>query len=64
MSNNYKAIVVVVRIFDAATDKMESETIKTIDGRERRNWVIATVMWAMFNKKYVEIINKEDDDRS
>lgn len=58
----YKNITVVVRTYDAKTDKLENEVVKNIDGHDRRVWLIKTIMWAMFNNKYVEIVNKEDDD--
>lgn len=57
----YKIITVVIRVIDPKTEEVESETIKIIDGKERRDAVMKTVMWAMFNNKMVEIINKEDD---
>ena len=61
----YKNIVVVVKVIDVKTDKMESEVIRNIDSPDRRAWLekhlIKTCMWAMFNGKYIEIINKEDD---
>ena len=59
--NKYKNVVVIVRVYDAKTDKLERTTTKTIDDKERREWITKTVMWAVFNGKYVEIVNKEDD---
>jgi phage-related holin len=57
----YKTVIVVLRIIDVQTDQVEKETIKNIDSRERREWISKTVLWAMMNGKYVEIINKNDD---
>lgn len=59
----YKSIVVTLRVIDIKTDAVEAETIKTIDSRERREWITKTVMWAVMNGKYVEIINKVDDEK-
>lgn len=61
----YKNIIVLIRVIDIKTEKIESEITKNIDGPERRAWLegilFKTCMWAMFNGKYVEVINKEDD---
>ena len=61
----YKVITAVIRTIDAKTEKVSLEQIKIIDGPERREWLKETVakqvMWAMFNGKYIEVINKEDD---
>lgn len=57
----YRPIVAVVRIIDPKTDKTEAKHIKTIDGKERREWLSKTVMFALMNGKIAEIINKEDD---
>lgn len=57
----YKAVVAVVRIIDPVTEKTELKHIKTIDGKERREWLLKTIMWGIMNKKVVEIVNKEDD---
>lgn len=57
----YKSVVVKIRIIDVKTDKVEATHIKTIDGRDRRDWIAATVMYAVMNGKYAEIINKDDD---
>ena len=57
----YKAIVIVIRIIDPKTEKIEATHIKTIDGYERREWISKTVMYAVMNGKIAEIINKEDD---
>lgn len=57
----YKVITAIVRIFDAKTDVMEKESIKIINGAKSRERVLAAVMWAMFNGKYVEIVNQEDE---
>lgn len=63
MSNEkeYKNLTIVLRILDAKTDKIEQEITKNIDSHERRVWLTKTMMWALFNGKYVEIINLEDD---
>jgi len=62
----YKNITVVIRTIDAKTEAVESEVIKNIDGPERREWLkealSKAVMWAMFNGKFVEVINKDDDE--
>lgn len=58
----YKQLVVVLRIYDAKTENMESEATKTIDSKDRREWISKTVVWATMNGKYVDIINKEDDN--
>lgn len=58
----YVALVVVLRVIDVKTDKVDSETIKTIDSAERRKWIQDTVIWATMNGKYIEIINKVDDN--
>lgn len=58
----YKALVITLRVIDIKNDKVEAQFTKTIDGVERRNWISKTVVWATMNKKYVEIINHEDDD--
>lgn len=57
----YRPIVAVIRIIDPKTDKTEATHIKTIDGKERRDWIAKTVMFALMNGKIAEIINKEDD---
>lgn len=61
----YKNITVIIRAIDVKTEKIESEIVRNIDSPERRKWLqdtlIKTSMWAMFNGKYVEIINKVDD---
>lgn len=57
----YKAVVVVIKIFDVKTEKLEATHIKTIDSHERRQWINKTVMYAVMNGKFVEIINKDDD---
>ncbi len=57
----YKPIVVVIRIIDPKTDKTDATHIKTIDSRERREWISKTVMYAVMNGKIAEIINKQDD---
>lgn len=62
----YKNITVIIRTIDIKTEKVESELIKNIDGPERRDWLkdalFKATMWAMFNDKYLEVINKEDDE--
>lgn len=62
----YKNITVIIRTIDIKTEKVESELIKNIDGPERRDWLkdalFKATMWAMFNGKYLEVINKEDDE--
>lgn len=58
----YKNLILVVRTIDVKTDKVENETIKNIDSKERRNWIAKTVIWATMNGKYVEIINKDNDN--
>lgn len=64
--STYKSITVIIRILDAKTDKVESQKIKIIDGADRREWLkdqlAKDVMWAMLNGKYVEVINKQDDE--
>lgn len=61
----YKNITVVIRTIDAKTEEVTSEIIRNIDGPERRQWLkehlAKSVMWAMFNGKYIEVINKDDD---
>lgn len=57
----YKAIVVVIRIIDPKTEKVEATHIKTIDGKERREWISKTIMYAVMNGKIAEVINKDDD---
>lgn len=57
----YKPIVAVVRFIDPKTDKVESTSIKAIDGKERREWITKTVMNGLLNGKMVEIVNQEDD---
>lgn len=61
----YKNIVVIINTIDVKTEKVIATQTKTIDGKERREWLKDTLykasMWAMFNGCYVEIINKEDD---
>lgn len=57
----YKSIVAVIRIIDPKTEKVEATHIRTIDGRERREWISKTVMFAIMNGKIAECINKEDD---
>lgn len=62
----YKNITVVIRTIDVKTEEVKGEIIKNIDGPERRAWLketlSKTVIWAMFNSCYVEVINKEDDE--
>lgn len=57
----YKNVTIVLRIFDVKTETMEKEVTKTIDEHQRRVWITKTIMWAVMNKKYVEVVNKEDD---
>lgn len=57
----YKTLVITLRVIDVKTDQVEDERTKTIDSRDRREWIMKTVIWATMNGKYVEIINKEDD---
>lgn len=59
----YRPIVVVARIIDPKTDKTESKQIKTIDGRERREWIARAVMHAVMNGKAIEFVNKDDDEK-
>ncbi len=59
----YKPVVVVARLIDPKTDKTESKQIKTIDGRERREWISKAVMHAVMNGKAIEFVNKEDDEK-
>lgn len=60
-TREYKTLVVTMRIIDVKSDKVEDEKTKTIDSKERRDWISKTVVWATMNGKYVEIINKMDD---
>lgn len=57
----YKAVVAVVRIIDPVTEKTELRHIKAMDSKERREWLLKTVMWCIMNKKIIEIVNQEDD---
>lgn len=61
----YKNITVVIRTIDVKTEDIVSEIVRNIDSPERRKWLqealIKACMWAMFNGKYIEVINKEDD---
>ncbi len=57
----YKPIVAVIRIIDPITEKVEATHTKNIDDKERREWVLSTVMWAMMNGKIAEVVNKDDD---
>ena len=57
----YRPIVAVIRIIDPKTNKEEAKHIKTIDGKERREWISKTIMFALMNGKIAEIINKDDD---
>lgn len=57
----YKPIVAVIRIIDPKTEIVEATHTKTIDDKERRAWVLETVMWAMLNGKIAEVVNKQDD---
>ncbi len=57
----YRPVVVVARIIDPKTDKTESTQLKTIDGRERREWIAKAVMHAVMNGKIIEFVNKDDD---
>lgn len=61
----YKNITVVIRTIDNKTNNIEAELIKNIDGPERREWLkdalFKAAMWAMFNGKYIELSNKEDE---
>lgn len=57
----YKSVVAVIRIIDPKTEKVEAKHIKNIDGRERREWIAKTVMYAIMNGKIAEVINKDDD---
>lgn len=61
-SRTYKIITVVLKIIDVKTDNIEQKKIKIIDDAERRDWILKNVMYAVMNGKYVEIINKEDDN--
>ena len=57
----YKPITAIIRIIDPITEKVEATHVKNIDDKERREWVLSTVMWAMMNGKIAEVVNKEDD---
>lgn len=61
----YKNITVIIRTIDIKTEKVESEITRNIDSPERREWLKEALhkaaMWAMFNGKFVEVINKDDD---
>lgn len=61
----YKNITVVIRTIDCKTEAVENEIIRNIDSPERREWLkehlVKSVLWAMFNGKMIEVINKEDD---
>lgn len=57
----YKSLVIVMYIYDVRTDKEEKRIVKTIDGKERREWMEKTIMWATMNGKYITIINETDD---
>lgn len=63
MSNQetFKDVVIVARIIDPVTEKVEHKHIKNIDDHERRVWLTRTVMWAVMNGKIIEIVNKKDD---
>lgn len=63
MSNKkeYKNLTIVLYIYNASTDELEATHTKNIDSHERRVWLNKTMMWALFNGKYVEIVNKQDD---
>lgn len=62
-TKTYKNVVVVVRIIDPKTEKIESKQIKNIDGKDRRAWLTSVVMWAAMNGKIAEVINLEDDKK-
>jgi len=57
----YKPITAIIRIIDPITEKIEATHIKNIDDKERREWVLSTVMWAMMSGKIAEVVNKDDD---
>jgi len=57
----YKPITAVIRIIDPKTDKVTATHIKVIDDKERRKWVLETVMWALLNGMIAEVVNKDDD---
>ena len=57
----YKSIVAVIRIIDPKTEITEATHTKNIDSKERREWLLQTVMWAMMNGKIAEVVNKVDD---
>lgn len=59
----YKALVVVLRVINPKTDEIVIEHTKTIDSNDRRTWLSKTIVWATMNGNYVEVINKEDDDK-
>ena len=57
----YKPITAIIRIIDPITEMVEVTHVKNIDDKERREWVLSTVMWAMMNGKIAEVVNKDDD---
>lgn len=57
----YKPIVAVIRIIDPKTENVEATHTKNIDDKKRREWLLATVMWALMNGKIAEVVNKQDD---
>lgn len=57
----YKNIVAVVRTINPENDEVEHEVTRTIDDKERREWLLGVVMYGLLNHKIIEIVNKEDD---
>ncbi len=57
----YKPITAIIRIIDPKTDVVTATHIKVIDDKERRQWVLETVMWALLNGMIAEVVNKQDD---
>lgn len=61
VKKEYKTVAVVIRLIDPKTDKEISKTTRTIDSRERRDWISKTVMYAAMNGLIAECINVKDD---
>jgi len=60
-TNNYKSIVVELSLIDPKTDKVIHHYIRTIDGKQRREWLNKTIMWAMFQGFDIEITRKKEN---
>lgn len=57
----YKTVAVTIRLIDPKSDKEQSKVTRTIDSRERREWISKTVMYAAMNGLVAECINVQDD---